>query len=171
MPYTRTYAFQTQGSAFHGGDPGWFIRKANENVVTAPSYGRPNLAGLGYGEEAAGAASTAASTASTIAQAVQAAAALAQTGEAIYAQRQQEKQSKAQADAANRAADAQEKQNAALVQAQTDQIKAQTASIQTGGSSGGVDKNQKTLLVWGGLGVAALLAVGWIMRRPATAKR
>lgn len=170
MAAVRTYAFQTQGSAFHGGDPGWFIRKANQDVITAPSYGRPDLADLGYGEEAATAGS-AASTAATIAQAVQAAAALAQTGEAIYAQRQQEKQSKAQAEAASRAADAQEKANAALVQAQTDQIKAQTASIQTGGSSGGVEKNQKTLLLWGGLGVAALIGLGMVLRRPSTAKR
>lgn len=168
MGYQRTWtAFNTAGSAYRGGDPGW-IRHANSGVVSRPSYGRPDLEGLGiYGTEAAGAASTTATVAGEIATITQILSALTQTGMSVYQARQDQKAKKSEAADANRRADQAEKQNAEVAQAQLEQTKAQTAAIQAAPTKSAVEavKNNKTLFLIGG-GIAAGALLLYFMRRP-----
>lgn len=148
MAYQRSWtAFNTASSAYHGGDAGW-VRHANTGVISRPSYGRPDLEGLGWVE--------------AVGTGVQALATIAQVGLAAKQMQDQTKAQRAQADAAARAADAAQKTADAVAAAQIQQIEAQTKSIQESPTKA-LTSNKTVLFLAGG----AVLATGLylLMRR------
>ncbi len=150
MAYQRTWtAFNTASSAYHGGDPGW-IRHANTDVISRPSYGQPDLADdLGDAATAIAAGVTALATATQVAM-------------AIRQQQQDAKASRQQAADASRRADAEQKTNEEVAKAQIEQTKAQTETIQAAPTKEIAKSNQTLYLIGGGLALGAIIL---LMRR------
>ncbi len=150
MAYTRTIAFPSKSTAVHGGDPGW-IRHANGPSMTRPSFRKPDLAGLGVGAEEV---STAATIATTIAQ-------LGATFAQLRQQKMDDKAAKNTANAQQQKADADAA--AAIAQAATATQKA--ADVRAKPDEMEKLESNKTVLIGGAIGIAALIGLVIFLRR------
>ncbi len=150
MAYERTIAFPSRSTAFHGGDPGW-IRHANGPSMTRPSFHKPDLAGLGFGVEEA---STAATIATTIAE----------LGKTFAEMRQQKMEGKAAKNAANAQQEKADREAAAAI---ADAAAATQKAAQIRAQPSVVDEisGNKTMLVGGVIGLAALIGLVVYLRR------